>query len=302
MKKFVLFSLTLLCVACIGGKYPLPEEEKRPGNEQIDPDPDPDPKPDPDPDPPGTEEPGEFPAPEAVTLCGAFAENFSARESAIFDFQYRSGADDFRYYSGYPSLSERNQQVLMLRLDPQVPAGVEEGAVLSTPEATFYGSYAFRLRIPSIRRAQPKVTAHAAVRVLGTDAHYGDSEVAFQWTLSDPTQLQMRTNAGIEANIPKNSFTANGLSGFDASARLYSYGFDWHADRIDWWMQSTAGGEKTTLWTLSEDVPMIPGRFRIEYWHEAAVPPLYPFEMEVDDVSYTPFQDEIDAWTQKYFK
>ncbi len=44
-----------------------------------------------------------------------------------------------------------------------------------------------------------------------------------------------------------NSFSRVFFADFDASAKFYTYGFDWHPDRIRLWMIHPSSGKKIVL-------------------------------------------------------
>ena len=50
---------------------------------------------------------------EAPKFHGAFKEDFSEGSSEYFDFNYRPSGEDFRYFSGFPSLSEEGTSVML---------------------------------------------------------------------------------------------------------------------------------------------------------------------------------------------
>ncbi|SHM87390.1 Glycosyl hydrolases family 16 [Cyclobacterium lianum] len=94
------------------------------------------------------------------------------------------------------------------------------------------------------------------------------------------------------------------LEGFDASKQFYTYGFDWYPDRIRWWMLHPVSGEKITLWDYQgteRGIPQHRSRYRMNFWHTdnwsvhtnplSTEKPLHPYELEVDWMSYEPFED-----------
>ena len=135
--------------------------------------------------------------PPEVTLHQAFTENFEEEVPEYFSFNYRTSREDFRYYSGVPSYTERNTDILMLRIDPADPAGSERGSVVLSDLHTFYGTYSARIRVPDIRRAQPNAAAIVGFSVQDEDPSFGRSEIAFQWRIANPEILYMRTVTGV---------------------------------------------------------------------------------------------------------
>ena len=90
---------------------------------------------------------------------------------------------------------------------------------------------------------------------------------------------------------------------FDASADFYTYGFDWYPDRISWWMLHPDSDEKMILWDYKGSTCGIPqhrSHYRMNFWHTnnwsvetnplSIEKPLQPYELEVDWMSYEPFE------------
>ncbi len=108
-----------------------------------------------------------------------------------------------------------------------------------------------------------------------------------------PTPLAGRQDQ--PANVPA-------IEGFDASARFHTYGFDWYPDRIRWWMLHPQSRDTVVLWDYrgsARGIPRHPSRYRMNFWHTDAWSvetnprslerPLHPYELEVDWMSYAPF-------------
>ena len=64
---------------------------------------------------------------QEIKFHGSFTETFQGAESEYFDYNYRRSGEDFRYFSGFPSLSEDGTNVMMYRIDPEDPAGAGRG-------------------------------------------------------------------------------------------------------------------------------------------------------------------------------
>ena len=101
------------------------------------------------------------------------------------------------------------------------------------------------------------------------------------------------------------------IENFDASERFYVYGWDWYPDRLTWWIIHPDTHEKIVLWDYEgktlfpgqpseTGIPGIESRYRLNFWHtdnwpvetnpDSVEPPAYPFEMEVDWMSYEQFK------------
>jgi beta-glucanase (GH16 family) len=96
--------------------------------------------------------------------------------------------------------------------------------------------------------------------------------------------------------------TIEAIPDFDASAGFYTYGFDWYPDRILWWMIHPTSGERIVLWDYqgtTRGIPQHRTRYRMNFWHTkdwsvetnplSKEKPLHPYELEVDWMSYMPF-------------
>lgn len=95
------------------------------------------------------------------------------------------------------------------------------------------------------------------------------------------------------------------IEGYDASRQFYTYGFDWYPDRLVWWILHPVTNEKIVLWDYQGSTPDFTGipdnrtRYRLNFWHtnnwavdtnpKSTEKPKYPYEVEIDWMSYTPF-------------
>lgn len=322
------------------------------------------PAPPPPPLPPVEEVPGdgegdggqETPDPEIpfkdVILYPEFKEDFSETSSFLRFSAKANGGEDFRYYSAHPSLSTTNTKVMMMRIDPADAEGMGKGPEVITKDYTFYGSYAARLRVPDIRKAQKNIGAAAGLYVYDTDEKYGRSEIGIELRIADPTKVYLYATTGKDgepntisrtvdlaagtvtdcsyitkggtptalADTQNKPATITAVKDFDASKKLYIYGFDWSPDKITWWFRENENVEKITIWEYDgkdlfpdsyapAGIPVLPAHNATSFWHtttrlpegmaSAKEAPKYMFEMEIDWMSYTPFQDEIDEWKEK---
>ena len=101
-----------------------------------------------------------------------------------------------------------------------------------------------------------------------------------------------------DENIPENIAA---IPDYDASARFYTYGFDWHPDRIRWWILHPTENDTVVLWDYrgpQERITQKPAYAMFNFWHPDGWPaysvpgstqkPQFPFSVEFDWVSYTP--------------
>lgn len=288
-----------------------------------------------------------------VSFHGPFIENFSDPTSEFFNYNYRRGAYDYRYYSGHESLSEDGTEIMMYRIDPEDPAGAGRGPEIITKDYTFYGTYAARIRVPKVKDVQPNIGAVVGYFTYNIDPVYGQSEIDFEWLIADPEIIYVGTWTGVrpahnrvgrvinlkEGIIYDTSYrgeitkedrskeiTVRGklkgrqnmpkkitpIEDYDASARFYVYGWDWYPDRLTWWIIHPDTNEKIILWDYegkvlfpdqpaATGIPVVQTKYRLNFWHTNNWPvetnpdsiekPAYPYELEIDWMSYKPFDD-----------
>lgn len=93
------------------------------------------------------------------------------------------------------------------------------------------------------------------------------------------------------------------IPGFDASSQFHTYGFDWCSDQIRWWMIHPETADTIDLWHYRGSeigIPQTPSYYRMNFWHtdnwavegnpNSLERPKQPYELEVDWMSYDPFQ------------
>lgn len=109
--------------------------------------------------------------------------------------------------------------------------------------------------------------------------------------------------------------TVPAIEGYDASKRFYEYGFDWYPDRLTWWIINPDTNEKIVLWDYQGStpdftgIPVSPTTYMLNFWHTNNWPvdtnpdsiekPAYPYELEVDWMSYEPFVEESKIWIKE---
>lgn len=242
---------------------------------------------------------------QEVTLMEAFEEQFSEKTSEIFDFSKKEA--DFRYFPAFPSWNERGTTLMLLRVDPSDPAGLSDCPRITSKEHTFYGSYSIRMRLPDIMPVQPNVGLNALFTINEQDSKNGYSTVEILWKLAEPASLYLNAVADIERST---FYIQNPVTNFDPSDKYYTYGFDWHREKLSWWVES--GGERLVIASIDVNVPLFPSRLQFLVYHSKNHPPetnssatqapYYPYEFEIDAITYTPFEDEIEAWRNEYLK
>lgn len=260
---------------------------------------------------------------DAPEFLDAFTEDFSGSSSEYFqmgsDFSIEPGTD-----------------ILSLTLDPEHPEGAGRGPEIATEHFTHFGTYSTRLKVPDPREIQPDVGAVVGYFTYNMDDDRGLSEIDFEWLIADPEVIYIGTWTGPRGNLRRFGRTINlaegiiygtsfreghegeridlvgeqnqpesidPIEGFDASSQFHTYGFDWHPDRIRYWMIHPETADTLVLWDYRDEnlrgIPQHESIYRMNFWHtsEWAVQtnpnsterPIQPFELEVDWMSYEPF-------------
>lgn len=106
------------------------------------------------------------------------------------------------------------------------------------------------------------------------------------------------------------------IKNYNAAAQFYVYGFDWYPDRLTWWIIHPDTNEKIVLWDYQGStpnftgIPSSPTRYLLNYWHTNNWPvetnpnsiekPYYPFPLEIDWMSYKPFNELNKAYQENH--
>lgn len=262
----------------------------------------------------------------------SFFEDFSGTTSANFHPGSTGTKADFKIRMGVASQIEKSAKILSLKIDPMDSAGAGRGPEIISNNFTHFGTYAARLKVPDVKKVQPNVGAVVGYFTYYMDSVYGLSEIDFEWLIADPTIIYIGTWTGPRGSLKRIGRTVNlakgiiyqtgykeghggenipftgmqnqpetiaAIDGYDASAKFYTYGFDWHPDRITWWMMDDISRKKIILWDYKGSTVGIPQNatyYRMNYWHTDAwsvqtnplslEKPLQPYELEVDWMSY----------------
>lgn len=225
-----------------------------------------------------------------VELTASFVQDFDTAVPEHFGFRVHDGREDFRYFSAFPSLSERSTDILLLRLDPNDASGAGNGPRLTFDTHSFYGSYSIRVKMPDLNRFKSKTDACFDFGV--GDADGGNAVIKISWKLSDPSKLTLSAFAGTTENPVNTTLDVNPSSTlgkeFNASSLFHTYGFDWTEDGVQWWIINPSTKAKTVIGRT--DVPTAspgaPALISAGVWHSSASPK-YPFEIEIDSISFT---------------
>jgi len=273
-----------------------------------------------------------------------FIENFNESKPEFFNCH---GKYDFRYYPNVPSLSEKGSTVMVMRFDPDDPAGAGRGPEIGSKKYTHFGTYKARIRVPDVKAVQPNIGSVVGYFTYRMDEKFGLSEIDFEWLIADPQIIYVGTWTGnadqrigrtinlatgrIYETIYRSSHDGNknhplteignqpetipAIEGYDASKQFYIYGFDWYPDRLTWWIVHPATNEKIVLWDYRgttphfTGIPVSPTTYLVNFWHTDNWPvetnprsiekPAYPYALEIDWISYEPFEEINNAWLKE---
>jgi hypothetical protein len=266
----------------------------------------------------------------------SFVEHFTDSTSSYFRYGSTGNKTPFKYKLGVHSLTQPGTKVLSFKIDPADSAGAGRGPEIISNYFTHFGSYAARLKVPRVGDIQPNVGAVVGYFTYHVDSIAGLSEIDFEWLLADPSIIYIGTWTGQTGELKRVGRTINLTKGiiyntiyredhtgvrmpltgiqnqpetipaieeYDASSQFYTYGFDWYANRIRWWMLHPKTGEKIVLWDYqgsARGIPRHPTLYRLNFWHtnnwsvetnaHSLEKPLQPYELEVDWMSYEPFK------------
>ena len=62
---------------------------------------------------------------------------------------------------------------------------------------------------------------------------------------------------------------------------------DWTKDKVSWWIQASSSG-KSSIYERTENIPSEPLKLEFRLYHGQGKAPLYPYELEIDWIKYTP--------------
>lgn len=266
----------------------------------------------------------------------SFFEDFNRASSRNFQTGSKGKSEDPKCNFGIKSPTEPSTKILSLKINPEDSAGAGRGPEIISKHFTSFGTYSARLRIPDVSRIQPNAGAVVGYFTYNVDKVPGLSEIDYEWLVADPEIIYIGTWTGHRGKLKRVGRTinlANGIiyntiykerpgdsirpltgmqnqpetipsvNGYNASAKFYTYGFDWHPDRIRWWMIHPETADTVVLWDYKgslEGIPQNHTRYRMNFWYTNSWPvetnpnsierPLHPYELEVDWMSYHPFK------------
>lgn len=265
-----------------------------------------------------------------------FSEEFSRHSSRYFKANLKDAAPDLRYEFGKESIAEPGTKIVSFRIDPDDPTGAGRGPEIVSKHFTHFGTYAARLKIPDVREIQPNTGAVVGYFTYHMEKGPGLSEIDFEWLVADPEIIYVGTwtgqhgdlrRIGRAVNMAKGIIynteyredksgirktltgeqalpeTVQAIKGYNASTQFYEYGFDWHTDRIRWWMIHPETTDTVVIWDYSGSqvgIPQNRTRYRMNFWHTNNWPvetnpksiekPLQHYELEIDWMAYKPFK------------
>jgi beta-glucanase (GH16 family) len=264
-----------------------------------------------------------------------FLENFQDSEPEFFRYGSTGRKANFKWNSGKKAKKTDDSKILSFKIDPGEVAGPGKGPEIISIKFTHFGSYATRLKVPDPRGVQPNVGAVVGYFTYHNDPEKGLSEIDFEWLLADPEVIYLGTWTGESGKLKRVGRTINlakgiiytteyredhtktsekltdynenfpkkieAIEGFDASAQFHTYGFDWHPDRIRWWMLHPTTADTVVLWDYKgeQGIPQHPSKYRMNFWHtdnwsvetnpKSLEKPKERFELEVDWMGYRPY-------------
>lgn len=245
--------IAMLAASCSGsGKYPLPVEKDPAPVTPEEPQKPEEPQ---EPEEPETPQDPEDPPVDRPLMAAFLAEFDTASVPDYLVLDKPASGPDFHYFPGFPSLTATSTNILLLRLLPTDAAGT--GPYVLTRDYVHFGSFAVRLRLPDVSAVQPNVGATVC---FGPDGVEG-----WDIKLASPT-----------------------VGSYNTSARFCILGIDWTADKITYWVKTSATGNQTVIREVTEDIPQQPGKLLLQCSVEDQAPK-YPYEVEIDWLEYSPF-------------
>ncbi len=261
-----------------------------------------------------------------------FKEDFNQTSSEFFHYGSSGTKADFKFKMGVNSPSEDMTKIVSMKIDPEDEAGAGKGPEIISKEDTHFGQYAARLKVPDVREIQPNVGAVVGYFTYQNDKELGLSEIDFEWLIADPRIIYVGTWTGFSPNLQRVGRIINLADGkiletiskvgyggekthlkglqnqpeqipaikdYDASKRFYTYGFDWHTDKMRWWMIHPTTSDTLVLWDYQGSrlgIPQHASKYRMNFWHtndwavegnpNSLEKPKKPYELEVDWMSY----------------
>jgi hypothetical protein len=265
----------------------------------------------------------------------AFREEFSSADLENFHYGSTGRKAAFKWKSGKKSKFESSARVLSFKLHPSEKAGPGKGPEIISNHLTHFGTYSTRLKIPASDE-QPNVGAVVGYFTYQNDPKLGLSEVDMEWLIADPEIIYVGTWTGHSGKLKRVGRTINlatgkiyateyredgsdlrealkgnmalpekieTIGGFNASTQFHTYGFDWHADRVRWWLLHPVTADTVVLWDYEgkRGIPQHPSRYRMNFWHtdnwavetnpNSVERPGRRFELEVDWMDYQPLRE-----------
>lgn len=262
----------------------------------------------------------------------SFREDFDGDSPEHFSYASTGNRADFTRTFGVSSSTEPGTSVLSFKIDPSDPPGAGRGPEIISNEFTHFGTYSVRLRVPDARSEQPNVGAVVGYFTYNMDDVLGLSEIDFEWLIADPSVIYVGTWTGphdalkrigrtinlAEGTIYETTYreghqgtrypltglqnqpeTIEAIDDYDASSQFHTYGFDWHADHLRWWMLHPVTSDTVVLWNYrgsQAGIPQNESLYRLNFWHtnewsvvtnpNSTEKPLKPYELEVDWMKY----------------
>ena len=247
---------------------------------------------------------GEAPGPSTDTGSGVaptFAVEMTKTDQALFYGRAGNGGSN-TFGVANASAADNNAAELVFKgnatLGPSDKLSPDFATEIGTNDGTFrYGTYRTRVQLARCSANEELVNGIFTYFNDGKD-HDGDglvdnSEIDIEILCSDPSIISLtiwseytsdtakkaasrvvRTKTGAyedytndETLVGQGTLPELKLVGFPAADTFYEMGFEWHADRIRYFI--VIGGTEVTLWTFADKsyIPTLPAAFLFNVWH-----------------------------------
>ena len=138
-----------------------------------------------------------------------FVENFDKPALRYFSAKLKNSGVDNRYFQGIDSPSEKGAKIMLLKIDPEAPAGPGGGPEIISEKFTHFGVYSARIKVQDVTKIQPDVGAVVGCFTYNMDSITGLSEIDFEWLLADPEIIYLGTWTGGNDNLLRIGRTIN---------------------------------------------------------------------------------------------
>jgi hypothetical protein len=259
-----------------------------------------------------------------------FFEDFRRPDLKNFQAYKGGKGADFLWKSGVRLQTERKTKILLFKIDPEGAPGAGRGPEISSKYFTarlkipdvkniqpdvgaVVGYFTYHVdSVPGLSEIDFEwLIADPGIIYIGTwTGQRGDLRrigrtinmakgIIYNTSYRERRSGLSRPLTGVQSQ--PDSITP--IEGYNASSQFNTYGFDWYPDRIRWWMIHPVTADTVVLWDYrgsQEGIPQNRTHYRMNFWHTNSWPvetnpnsiekPLYPYETEIDWMSYKPIK------------